>query len=329
MESSGAPTSEGVALSLSAYAAERRREIDSALVALLPHPPACPAPLAEAMAYAVAGGGKRFRPLVTLAAAEAVAAARSGGSPAERDARLAAARRAALPAACAVELIHAQSLVHDDLPAMDNDTMRRGAPTAHVRFGEGLAILAGDALLAEAFAVLARAATGADDAVTRARWLRVIGEIGRAVGAAGMAGGQAIDLQVAAPGGPSLDVTALADMHARKTGSLIRAAAVAGGVLAGGDDAHVSALGTYAAEIGLAFQIVDDILDVEGPGELGKTAGKDARAGKPTYPALVGLTAARELAAAAIARGEQVLRAAGLADPPLRALAAWVYTRRC
>jgi geranylgeranyl pyrophosphate synthase len=310
--------SDGSRQAFLAYVADRRREVDAALAMHLPAPPACPAPLAEAIAYAVGTGGKRFRPLLTLAAADAVVNA--------------GARARVLPAACAVEFVHAQSLVHDDLPSMDNDTLRRGQPTVHVRFGEALAILAGDGLLAEAFALLAGAGAAAATADERARWLRVVGEIGRAVGASGMAGGQAIDLACTpgAVGCAAMDLAALRDMHVRKTGGLIRVAALAGATLAGGTEAQVQAIGAFAAEVGLAFQIVDDILDVEGTtGAVGKTSGKDAAAGKPTYPALVGLPRSYELAAAAVDRAERGLAEAGLVDHHLLDLAAWVLTRRC
>src|SRR5262249_12736810 len=193
----------------------------------------------------------------------------------------------ALPAACAIEMIHTSSLIHDDLPAMDNDTLRRGRPTLHVVYGDGIAILAGDGLHAEAFTLLARE-PASDDAAMLARKLRVIGVVGDAAGPMGMVGGQAIDLQAAgqAPGRrPTLDGDALRAMHARKTGALIRAAAVSGAIMAGATDAVVSAIDAYAADVGLAFQIVDDILDVEGdPAALGKSAGKDAAGAKPTYP---------------------------------------------
>jgi farnesyl diphosphate synthase len=311
-----------------AYVADRRREVDAALAINLPAPPACPAPLAEAIAYAVGTGGKRFRPLLALAAADAVVNAGPGATARRR----VEARTRALPAACAIEFVHAQSLVHDDLPSMDNDTLRRGLPTVHVRFGEALAILAGDGLLAEAFTVLARAGAAATTADEQARWLRVVADIGAAVGASGMAGGQAIDLSCT-PGARAaavMDLTALRDMHVRKTGGLIRAAAVAGATLAGGSEVQVAAIGAFAADIGLAFQIVDDILDVDGTtGVVGKTSGKDAAAGKPTYPALVGLSRSYELAAAAVDRAERVLADAGLVDHHLLDLAAWVLTRRC
>jgi geranylgeranyl pyrophosphate synthase len=261
-------------------------------------------------------GGKRFRPVLTLASAEAVAAA------AEIDE--AAARDRALPAACAIEFIHTYSLVHDDLPAMDNDTLRRGRPTSHVVFGEGMAILAGDGLLTLAFEIMGSDSeqTGSDPA----RRLRAIGVIARAAGATGMVGGQAIDLQAVGRGG-QLDADSLRAMHARKTGALITAAAVSGAILAGAPDALVGAIRKYAVELGLAFQIVDDILDVEGEAAaLGKTAGKDAAAGKPTYPALFGLDESRRMADACLSRATHALDTVGIRGQ-LADIARWVVTR--
>jgi len=297
----------------------RRREVDEALARCLPSPPACPDRVAEAMRYSLFAGGKRLRPILALAAAEAVAQ-HDRGSPD-------AARALALPAACAIELIHTYSLVHDDLPAMDDDTLRRGRPTNHVVFGEGLAILAGDALLTEAFALLAR--EPADDgriADLAARKLRTIAVVADAAGACGMVGGQAIDLD-AAGRGASFDADGLRAMHAKKTGALIRAAAAAGAIMAGADAPALDAIAKYSAELGLAFQIVDDILDVEGASaDLGKTAGKDAAAGKPTYPAVYGLDASRRLAAECVARALAALDAAAIAGQ-LPAIAGWVIER--
>ena len=303
-------------MSLDEYLRERRSEIDAALLAALPAPPDCPAHLAGAMAYSVTAGGKRLRPVLCLASCEAV-----GGD-----------RAAAMPAACAIELIHTYSLVHDDLPAMDNDTMRRGQPTLHVVSGDGLAILAGDGLLTEAFALLAREPRGLD-ATLIDRKLRVIGIIATAAGPAGMVGGQAIDLASVTPGAdslapPPLDTDALRVMHAKKTGALIRASALAGAVMGGARDAQIDAIDRAAAELGLAFQIVDDILDVEGASaDLGKTVGKDAAAGKPTYPALYGIDASRAMAAECLARAEASLSAASLVDSRLLEIGRWVVQR--
>ena len=306
------------------YVRLTRAAVEAALDALLPVPPSCPALIAEAMRYSVFAGGKRLRPLLAIAAADAVSPA---GKPAD-DA-------AVLPAACAIEMIHTYSLIHDDLPAMDDDTQRRGRPTSHVVYGEGIAVLAGDGLLTEAFGLLARHPRGADPE-TAARKLRVLARVAEAAGVAGMVGGQVVDLRAAgqlaagrrsSAGGDALDAAALDDMHARKTGALIRAATAAGAILAGGSDASVAAVDAYAAHLGLGFQIVDDILDVEGdPAALGKTAGKDAASGKPTYPGLHGLEASRRLAADAIARARQALAPAGLGGR-LDSIADWVLQR--
>jgi geranylgeranyl pyrophosphate synthase len=303
-----------------AWLAVQRQAIDEALERAVPA--AGEPPLVwEAMRYSLFAGGKRLRPLLALASAEAVAE-RLGGS-------LDQAHALALPCACALELIHTYSLVHDDLPAMDNDVLRRGQPTAHVVYGEGLAILAGDALLTEGFALLAtepRHVDGVDDTALARRKIAAVRLIADAAGPSGMVGGQALDLRAAA-GGPPLDAAALRDMHARKTGALIRAAGLAGASMAGADAALSAAIDEYASQAGLAFQIVDDILDVEGASaDLGKTAGKDAAAGKPTYPALYGLDASRRLAADCVDRALAALDRAGLAAH-LPALAHWVVGR--
>ena len=275
------------------------------------------------MRYSVFAGGKRLRPVLTLAAADAVA--RGDGQ------ELESAFELALPAACAMELIHTYSLIHDDLPAMDNDTLRRGRPTLHVVYGDGIAILAGDGLQAEAFSLLAREPVTADAAIT-IRKLLAVGVIAHAAGSVGMVGGQAIDLQAAgqAPGHAIvLDGDGLQHMHARKTGAIIRASAVSGAVMAGASEDAVTAIDRFAADIGLAFQIVDDILDVEGSAaELGKTAGKDAASTKPTYPALFGVEKSRGLAADCLARARETLRAAALDDGWLVPIAEWVVSRK-
>jgi geranylgeranyl pyrophosphate synthase len=309
-------------IAIESWLAERRQIVDTALARLLPRAPECPASIVEATRYSVTAGGKRLRPLLALASAEAVA---------ERDhLDWAAVLELALPASCALEMIHTYSLVHDDLPAMDNDTLRRGRPTAHVVFGEGLAILAGDALLTEAFAVLAREPITsriiADDELAR-RKLLALQRIAAAAGAAGMVGGQAIDLQAAQPGATPLDAEGLRRMHACKTGALIGAAAAAGAIMAGAGGALLESIDEYAAHLGLAFQIVDDILDVEGASaDLGKTAGKDAAAGKPTYPAFFGLDESRTLASRSIARALAALDREGVSGQ-LPAIARWVLSR--
>ncbi len=305
------------------FAAACRGEVEHALDGYLPRPPACPAVVADAMRYSVMAGGKRLRPILVLAAADAVARAQDD-DPDE-------ARRLALPAACALEFIHTYSLIHDDLPAMDDDALRRGRPTLHVVVGPGQAILAGDGLQAEAFQLIAREPRS-DDPVLLARKLQVLEVVTRAAGAAGMVGGQAIDLEAAGKGAApaaALSADQLADMHARKTGALIRAATAAGAIMAGASETRLGALDRWAANAGLAFQIVDDILDVEGASaDLGKTSGKDAAAGKPTYPALFGLERSRTLAAEAAARAEAALAGGGLRPSQLDAIAQWIVGRR-
>jgi len=229
-----------------------------------------PAGLGLAMRYGVLDGGKRLRPLLVLAAAQAVDGHRG----------------AALRAACAVELIHAYSLIHDDMPCMDNDVLRRGKPTVHVQYGEAQAMLAGDAMQALAFEVLTP-----DEGVPAALQARLCSLLARAAGHAGMAGGQAIDL---ASIGRPLDEHVLRDMHHRKTGALLQASVMMGAACGPASAAALAALSDYGDAIGLAFQVVDDILDVTQASEtLGKTAGKDADNNKPTYVTVLGLDAAR------------------------------------
>ena len=236
-------------------------------------PAAAPAGLGAAMRYAVLAGGKRLRPLLVLAACEAV-----GGD-----------RNAAIRAACAVELIHAYSLVHDDMPCMDNDVLRRGKPTVHVQFGEAQAMLAGDAMQALAFEVLTP-----EEGMAPALQARLCALLARAAGFAGMAGGQAIDL---ASIGQSLDEPTLRDMHRRKTGMLLQASVMMGAACGKASAATLAALNDYGAAIGLAFQVVDDILDVtQESATLGKTAGKDLQDNKPTYVTVLGLEPARQQA---------------------------------
>ncbi len=254
-----------------AWARQQLTDVESALEAWVPL--AAPAGLGEAMRYGVLDGGKRLRPLLVMAACDAV-----GGQAA-----------AAMRAAVAVELIHAYSLVHDDMPCMDNDVLRRGKPTVHVKYGQAQAMLAGDAMQALAFEVL----TPDDDAgVPPLLQARLCALLARAAGHAGMAGGQAIDL---ASIGQALNEAALRDMHRRKTGALLQASVQMGAACGASTDAAWQALADYGAAIGLAFQVVDDILDVTQASEtLGKTAGKDQHHNKPTYVSLLGLAAARQ-----------------------------------
>ena len=271
-------------------------------------PLSAPAGLGEAMRYAVLDGGKRLRPLLTLAAARAVAGAVDVP--------------AALRSACAVELIHAYSLVHDDMPCMDNDVLRRGKPTVHVAYGEAQALLAGDALQALAFELL----TPDDGSVAPAVQARLCAALARAAGHHGMAGGQAIDL---AHVGLAMTEAALRDMHRRKTGAMLEVSVHMGALSAGADGPTLACLQRYAQAIGLAFQVVDDILDVTADSAtLGKTAGKDQANDKPTFVSLLGLAGAQAQAQTLLQDALAALDAAVLSDDgALRALAHMVVQR--
>jgi len=280
-----------------------------------------PAGLGQAMRYAVLDGGKRLRPLLVFAAAEAV----SAHAPAAARLRI---DDAALRAACAAELIHAYSLVHDDMPCMDDDVLRRGKPTVHVKFGEAQALLAGDALQALAFELL----TPDDGTVSAAVQAALCGLLARAAGHAGMAGGQAIDL---ASVGMALSEDRLRQMHRLKTGALLRGSVLMGAACDERADARadgvVQALSRYGDAVGLAFQVVDDILDVTtDTATLGKTAGKDAAAAKPTYVSLMGLERSKAYAQALLADAMAALASSGLPvaqTQALRALAGMVVNR--
>jgi farnesyl diphosphate synthase len=281
---------------------------DEALTRALPAESQPPVELHRAMRYAVLGGGKRLRPLLVYASGLAF------GVPLER----------LDSSAAAVEIIHAYSLVHDDLPAMDDDALRRGRPTCHVVFGEAMAILAGDALQALAFEVMANDSRLDVDAGTRLDMMRTLA---LACGSHGMAGGQAFDL--AAVGKP-LDAAELERMHVHKTGALIRASVRLGALAAGCTDARrLDALEDYGHAVGLAFQVRDDLLDIEADAaQLGKTPGKDAAANKPTYPAILGIEASRAELARLTARALAALDSLGAHVDPLRALASFVAERR-
>ena len=299
------------------YIDARRAEVEQALAAILPPMPHCPPVVHDAMAYSLLAGGKRLRPVLCLASADAV-----GGD-----------RALAMPAACAIELIHTYSLIHDDLPAMDNDTMRRGRPTLHVVAGEGMAILAGDGLLTQAFYHLASEPRSTDPTLV-SRKLEVIQRIAAAAGPTGMVGGQAIDLASVTPDPagrlpPPLDERGVRTMHGKKTGALIRVCGAAGAVMGGGSGDQVAAIDEAAGEFGLAFQIVDDILDVEGvSADLGKTAGKDAASGKPTYPSMYGVEVSRRMARECLERAESRLTSASVADSRLLSIGRWIVDRR-
>ncbi|HEY7675844.1 MAG TPA: farnesyl diphosphate synthase [Candidatus Methylomirabilis sp.] len=287
--------------------AERHQQVDAALEHWLPQPGDRPPKVHEAMRHSVFAGGKRLRPLLVLLACEAV-----GGDTED-----------AMPAAVALEMIHTYSLIHDDLPAMDDDDYRRGRPTCHRVYGEAIAILAGDALLTQAFLVLGDPAAAR---VPPARRLQIIAEVAEAAGSRGMVGGQAMDILSE---GHEIDRPTLLYLHTHKTGALIRAAVRVGGIAGGADGEAMQALTRYGERIGLAFQIVDDILDIEGAAaEMGKTAGSDLRRKKATYPALMGLEESRRQAAHLLQEAKDALRPLGEKGAVLAALADFVGSRR-
>jgi geranylgeranyl diphosphate synthase, type II len=284
--------------------------VDEALAAALPSETHWPPTIHRAVRYSLFAGGKRIRPLLVLAAGEAV-----GGAP-----------DALMPLACAVEMIHTYSLIHDDLPAMDNDDLRRGKPTSHKVFGEAIAILAGDALLTRAFHLLADAppAAPADDVRRRLRAAAILGE---AAGTSGLIGGQVADLE--AEGRTDVSLGDLERLHRAKTGALLAACVVGGGVLGGAREADLARLAQYADAIGLAFQVVDDVLDAtEGAHQLGKTAGKDAAAGKATYVRLMGIDGARAIAARLLREALAALEPFAARGALLRALAVLIVERK-
>ena len=294
---------------LSIWSAKQLAAIEKALSRWVANPTEAPAPagLGDAMRYAVLDGGKRLRPLLVMAACDAV----------RGDALT------ALRPACAVELIHAYSLVHDDMPCMDNDVLRRGKPTAHVKFGEAQALLAGDALQALAFALLTPDDESVD-AFTQARFCRLLAQ---AAGFQGMAGGQAIDL---ASVGLPLTSSELHEMHRLKTGALLQASIMMGAACGAASLGALAALREYGAAVGLAFQVVDDILDVTADAvTLGKTAGKDAAQHKPTFVSLMGLPASQDYAQRLLAQALASLQASGLANVhALQALADVLVNRQ-
>jgi geranylgeranyl diphosphate synthase type II len=301
-ETAGSPTSDGRAL-----LADLRRRIDVALAEVLPPESEPPVGLHVAMRYSVLAGGKRLRPALVLAAGEAC------GATADE----------MMPAACAVELIHAYSLIHDDLPAFDDDSLRRGKPTSHVMFGEPQAILAGDALQSLAFSTMAHAARTSRDPRP---WAAAIAELADAAGSMGMAGGQWLDVEAE---GRDVDLPALETLHAAKTGALLTACARIGAILGHADGDTLERLSAYGRAVGLAFQVVDDILDVEGSvEELGKNPGGDAHRGKTTYPALLGLDEARATAQRLRRVAHDSVAPLGPAARPLALIADFIIDRK-
>ncbi len=295
-------------MDLKTYLYEKRVMVEEALGGIFPEPEGPAADIISAMSYSLFAGGKRLRPILCMAGAEAV-----GGEAQD-----------VLPVACAIELIHTYSLIHDDLPVMDDDDMRRGKPTNHKVFGEAVALLAGDGLLTKAFHVM----TGADfvKRVSPKALLAVIGLIAKAAGYEGMVGGQVVDIQSE---GKEVDPDVLEFIHTRKTAALISASVVSGAILVGGEDPQVKALSSYGQNIGLAFQVSDDILDIEGNSqELGKNVGSDERQGKITYPTLIGLSRSKEIQRELVEQAIESLELFDRRAEPLRQIAKYIIVRK-
>jgi geranylgeranyl diphosphate synthase type II len=295
-------------MDLKTYLGEKRAMVDEALGSYMPEPEGHASELIKAMYYSLFAGGKRLRPILCIAAAEAV-----GGK-----------AKDVLPVACALELIHTYSLIHDDLPAMDNDNLRRGKPTNHKVFGEAMAILAGDALLTEAFYMIAMVESpGQASSSILGRILKIIaGESGWR----GMVGGQAVDMQSE---GKMIDSSTIDYIHSHKTGALIAASVSSGAVLAGGTQEELDAIEIYGEKIGLAFQISDDILDIEGNAEvMGKGVGGDSKKGKNTFPSVYGLSESKLILGDLVDSGAKALEEFDHKAEPLRQIAQYIIERK-
>lgn len=296
---------EEATFNLEAYLQERQKLCETALDQAIPM--IYPEKIYESMRYSLLAGGKRLRPILCLAACEMI-----GGT-----------ISMAMPTACAMEMVHTMSLIHDDLPAMDNDDYRRGRLTNHKVYGEDIAILAGDGLLAYAFEFIA---TQTPETVSREGVLQVIARLGKALGAAGLVGGQVVDLDC--EGKSDISLETLNFIHNHKTAALLEASVVCGGIVAGGSSEDIQRLSSYSQNIGLAFQIIDDILDITATQEqLGKTAGKDLIAKKVTYPSLWGLEESRLKAQQLVEAACQELGTFGKLAQPLQALAYFITSR--
>jgi geranylgeranyl diphosphate synthase type II len=292
---------------LKTYLSRRKQLIEAELEKIFPVASGLQKRVVEAARYSLFAGGKRLRPILCLAAAEVV-----GGDV-----------EPVLPAACALEMIHTYSLIHDDLPAMDNDDFRRGVPTNHKVFGEAVAILAGDALLTEAFEYLT---LNTDGRISADKVVEVIRVAVKAAGYRGMIGGQVIDLECE---NQTVSLATVEYMHIHKTGALLSASLEIGAVLGGGDEVQIKALKTYGHHFGLAFQITDDLLDVEGdPALMGKTPGSDASKNKMTYPALLGVAQSKDAAREHVERALEALARFDAAAEPLRAIARYLLVRK-
>ena len=296
-------------MDLKTYLKERCQMVDEALDRYLPLADHQPFSVHKSMRYSMFAGGKRVRPILMLAACEAV-----GGTVNQ-----------AMPAACAMEMIHTYSLIHDDLPAMDNDDFRRGNPTNHKVFGEAIAILAGDALLTEAFILMSNPQFREN--VAPERVLAVIQEIAHCAGSRGMVGGQVVDME--SEGKTDIDLATVHFIHIHKTGALLKASVKAGAILGGADETALAAMTRYGEATGLAFQIADDILDIEGTTEeLGKDAGSDEARGKATYPAIVGLAEAKRRAQELVQIALEALAPFDATADPLREIAQYIVARK-
>jgi geranylgeranyl diphosphate synthase type II len=290
------------------YLEERKILVEKALEKFMPKPSGLAGDVIRAMNYTLFAGGKRIRPILCIAGAEAV-----GGSADD-----------VLPVACAIELIHSYSLIHDDLPVMDNDDFRRGKPTSHKVFGEAVALLAGDGLLTLAFNLMAR--YGLEKGVEKKALLRVIDLIASAAGYEGMVGGQMADITYE---GKDLDPTVVEYIHTHKTGALIAASVTAGSILAGGSEEEVRSINRYGGQIGLAFQIADDILNIEGNGNvMGKREGSDKERGKITYPSVFGITESKNIQNELIDHALEALNGFDERSEPLRDLARYIINRK-
>jgi len=290
------------------YLEERKILVDKALEELMPEPSGLASDVITAMNYTLFAGGKRIRPVLCIAGAEAVGGSADG----------------VLPVACALELIHSYSLIHDDLPALDNDDFRRGKPTNHKVFGEAVALLAGDGLLTLAFNLMAR--HGLEKKVERKALLRVIDLISSAAGYTGMVGGQVADITYE---GKDPDPTVVEYIHTHKTGALIAASVTAGTVLAGGNEEEIQSINTYGQHTGLAFQIADDVLNVEGNRDvMGKEIGGDKVRGKITYPSVFGIAESKHIQTAIVDRALEALDRFDKRAEPLRDLARYIINRK-
>jgi geranylgeranyl diphosphate synthase type II len=295
-------------MDLKSYLAEKRALIDETLKGFMPEPEGPTSELIRAMDYSLFAGGKRLRPILCMAGAEAV-----GGE-----------GRDALPVACALEMIHTYSLIHDDLPAMDNDDMRRGKPTSHKVFGEALAILAGDGLLTEAFNLMIR--SDLPEKIGTARFQEAITLISVAAGHRGIVGGQAVDVMME---GKEVDSSIVDFIHNHKTGALISASVCSGAILGGGSRQELDKIASYGNKIGLAFQISDDILNIEGDSEkMGKRAGSDEQKGKNTYPSVYGMERSKVILKESVDAAINSLKQFGNSADPLRQIAGYIIERK-